>query len=262
MHPQMLRRDLRRVEEIRAQKPQWEEAHVQEEEKHRRPPCRGGRDVRHGDRETDHGHAHAEPRHHEQRLAAEAVDRQERERRRDDLPGQHPGRKQRGAVAAKAERLAEDGGRVVRDDVGARHLRVEVDQKGQHGPVEETLGAHREERLEAGFVLLLGLAGVSDRVELSREGIIVYCAIFQDRQHLSSLLHPLLLNEPARRLWEAECGDHEDSGENEWNCQGQAPADGAVLDERQAVVDPRRCGDARRDERTQHDDVLPPTPRL
>lgn len=223
-------RDLGAVQEVRAQEADGHKGVEEVEEA--ASADHGGAVVvgeRGGDGKRNHAGGHARARDYEDDTAAEAVDAEEGQERRQELPGQGAARQDARKLGAHAEVVLEQDGGVDADQVGARHLLEKLQQDAEAEAVQQlvlVLGVEQLGQLGAVAGGLLERELDARQLGLYLDRVLRETA--QHRQHGEGLGAAVLGHQPARALGEEVDGAAQD--EREQNCNGnwRAPGDGAV----------------------------------
>lgn len=214
--------------------------------------------VRHGggDGEGDHAERHAGTAEHEDGTAAEAVDGEEGDEGRQELPGQSAARQDARQLSAHAKVLLEEDAGVDGNEVGAGHLLVELEQNAEHEAVEKLVFAHLEHVLERGAALgsLLERKLNTCQLSLNFDSILVVAA--EQGNGAAGLVVASHADEPSGRLGEEVDGCHQNKREGDGNGNRRAPSDGTLGELEETKIDPRLENVTDADEETVEDDVL------
>lgn len=235
-----------------------------------------------GDRQCYHTAAHTRSRDHEDGTAPEAVNGEEGDEGRQELPSQRAASKGTGVLRGHAQVGLEDDGCVHRDEVGTpesiavsqmshcpkrilssgedeylRHLLIELQQHAEAESVEKLVLSHRENVGQLDLVAGLLLERVLNALKLGLNLDGIHRLGPEGRNDTAGLLCPVLHHKPSRRLGEEvdSGGDHgrEDDSDGNW----WTPSDRAGLELEEAEVDPRLERVSHADEQSVNNDMSP-----
>ena len=209
------------------------------------------------DGERHHAAGHAAAGEEEERAAAEAVDGEEGDEARKELPGQAGAGEDAGDFGAHAQTVLEQDGGVDADEVAicelvwgsvslrvgyyhvpSAHLLEQLEENAEREAVEELVLAHGEDVLHAGGGVASLFESKLNAADFSGNHGVILGQTTELGEVDTSLLTAALAAEPARRLGNQEDGRHEDDRDEDGEHQGDAPLDGEEVDLVEAQVDP------------------------
>ena len=148
--------------------------------------------VRGSDCQGQHARGHTDAGEHEELAATEAVDREEGDEARQELPGESAARQNARDLAIQTETLLENDGRVGGDQVGATHLLEELQEDAEREAVEEPVLAVGENLAKLDGTALGLLQSKLNAANLSRDIVVVKVDTLELRETLAGVLNTAL----------------------------------------------------------------------
>lgn len=208
------------------------------------------------DGKSDHAQSHTTSRDHKADTATEAIDTEEGNETRQELPGQSTSRQKLGVIGAHTETLLEDGRGVDGDEVGTGHLLEELEQDTETETVGELVFTHAEQILERGSLSRGVLERELDTDAFSFDLGGVDWKTLKSSQVLASFLATVLGEKPAGGFGEEPNRAQNDDREEQSDGDRRTPGDGSSLECEESEVDPGLESVTERNEHTVENNVL------